>query len=154
MGIADGDEGIAPADHAADDGVGREIQVLEAVLGDPGAGSDGIFEHFGIRAAHIADEADLVGQGKTEDARGGDEFLIDDRVNAHFLGQPHIFQVLDLGDDAGHAESLGNDAGQDVRFVIAGDGNDGVEFPDTFLHEEIRIPDVSADHRYLIRQFF
>ena len=154
--VAHGDEGVAAADDAADDGVAREVDVLQGRLRDPGARGDGVFQHLGVRPAHVADEADLVGEGELEDAPRRDEFLVDDRVHAHVLGEAQVLQVLHLGHGAGDAELLRDDAGEDVRLVVAGDGDEGVVFLDGLLDEEVGIAPVAADDvdvgRQVLRQ--
>lgn len=60
VGAANGYETVSAAYDAAYDGVCGELDVLELLLGNAGAGGGGVFKDFGISAADITHGAYFV----------------------------------------------------------------------------------------------
>ena len=56
-----------------------------------------------------------------------------------------VFDVLDFGDDTGHAVALGADAGEDVGLVVVRHGHEGVEAADALFLEQLGVAAVAVD---------
>ena len=80
-----------------------------------------------------------------EDVAGHDQFFVDDRVDAHVLGQVDIVEVLHFGDYLFYAEAFGQHCRQDIGFGAPGDGQESVHVAEALFDHGVGIASVLVD---------
>ena len=125
----------------------REVQVAYLDFRGRRVGLDDEFEHLGVAARQALDRLYVGRHREAEDVARRDQLLVDDRVDAHALGQVDEVQVLDLGDHFLHAEPFGQHRGQNVRLGAARHGHEGVHIAQSLFDHRFGIAPVFVDNQ-------
>ncbi len=82
------------------------------------------------------------GQLRTDHVTDSDLFAVLNRLI-------DIFRIADPGDGLAHAEMAGNDAGDDVRLIVAGDGDNDVRFLDARFRKQPCVGSIAHQHFHI-----
>ena len=145
LGIAIHKHSFTRANDTADVRLVRQIHLFHFMPSDETILFDVELDDFGIGTGEIMHAAHRSIQQHLVDVGCRDGLLVEHGTDIQPFRHGDVVEVLHLGDGLAYAETLGCQAGEDVRFATVRHGYKSVRVLDAFFFEHTHIGAVGVD---------